>query len=445
LFGIYYEPSIREVNMFEEVLVEQNKHWQGNRYDEGVQRTVFSKAVPYLDNDFIVSICGVRRAGKSFLLKQLINYLLQDRDTPPQNILFLNLEDPVFNFYKDDVTYLEKVFQDYLKLNIPEGRIYLLLDEVQFFKDWEVFVKSKYEKKGIKIIVTGSNSRLISSDMATLLSGRTLVVNIFPFSFIEMLKANRIDVRNSVSLIENRNRIKKLLDEFIIYGGFPLVVSESNRDVKSDILKNYYQNIFFNDIVPRFDIKKTPAAEKLLYYLMSNISSLFSYNNLSKIVSLTDKTVKEYIDYFCQSLLLFQVNRFFPSVKRQITSPTKIYSIDNGFVNAIAFKISENLGPLFENAVAIDLHRKEMKYFYFLSPNQREVDFFMPDSEDKLIQVCYQLRHEKTRDREINSLLAAMKETGIKESLLVTLDEEGELKKEDFHIHILPAWKYFSL
>ena len=430
--------------MFEEVLVEQNKHWQGKSYEKGIQRTIFSKAVPYLENNFIISICGVRRAGKSFLLKQLINYLLQNQGIPPQNILFLNLEDPVFNFYKDDVTYMEKAFQDYLKLHNPKGKLYLFLDEVQFFKDWEVFVKSKFERKGIKILVTGSNSRLISTDMATLLSGRTLVLNILPFSFKEMLTAKEIDAVDKVSLISNKNRVKPLLDEYIMFGGFPEVVFESNRDIKKDILKNYYQNIFFNDIVPRFDIKKTQAAEKLLYYLLSNVSSVFSYNNLSKMISLADKTVKEYIGYFSQSLLLFQVDRFFSSVRRQITGPKKVYSIDNGLVNAIAFKISQNLGPLFENSVAIDLLRREMKFFYYLSANKREVDFFMPDSEDQLIQVCYEFRHDKTRERELTSLIGAMKETGIKKSLVVTLEEEEEVEKNGFHIHILPAWKYFT-
>jgi len=431
--------------MFEEVLVEQNKHWQGKLYDEGVQRTIFPKVVSYLENDFIVSICGVRRAGKSFLLKQLINHLIQDHHIPPKNILFLNLEDPVFNFYKDDVMYMEKAFQDYLKLHNPKGKLYLFLDEIQFFKDWQVFVKAKFENKDVKIFVTGSNSRLISTDMATLLSGRTLVVNILPFSFKEILKTNGIDSYNIMSLISEKNRIKALLDEYIIFGGFPEVVFESQHDIKKDILKNYYQNIFFNDIVPRFDIKKTQLAEKLLYYLLSNISSIFSYNNLARMISLADKTVKEYIGYFSQSLLLFQVDRFFASVRNKITGPNKIYSIDTGLVNAIAFKISDNLGPLLENTVAVDLLRSEKKFFYYLSGNHREVDFFIPDAEDKIIQVCLELKHDKTRQRELNALEEVMIETGIKESFVITLDEEQEIEKEDIHIHIIPAWKYFTL
>lgn len=430
--------------MFEEVLVEQNKHWQGIKYDAGVKRTIFDKAVNYMDNDFIISICGVRRAGKSTLLKQIINHCIQVKKIKPGNILFLNLEDPVFNYYKDDVANLEKVFQDFLKLHDPGGKVYLFLDEVQFFKNWEVFVKSKYEKKGIKILITGSNSRLLSADLATLLSGRTLEVNVFPFSFKEILKAKEINPGNKVSLLSQKNRVKSLLDEYILYGGFPEVVFEKKRELKKDILKNYYRNIFYNDIVPRFDIKKSQLAEKLLYYLLSNPAALSSYNNLSKIISLADKTIKEYTGYFSQSLLLFCVDRFSPSVGKQIRSLKKVYAMDNGLVNAIAFKIMENLGPLFENIIAIDCLQRDMKFFYYISGNNKEVDFIIPDAEEKLVQVCYVMKNEKTRKREITALQSVMKETGIKKSLLVTIDEEEEIQVNGFQINVIPAWKYFT-
>lgn len=431
--------------MFEEVLVEQNKHWRDLKYYTGIKRTIFDKAISYIDNDFIISICGVRRAGKSTLLKQMIEHLVEVKKVNPSNILFLNLEDPVFHYYKDEVINLENIFQDFLKLQNPDGSIYLFLDEVQFFKNWEVFVKSKYEKKGIKIVITGSNSRLLSTELVTLLSGRTLTIDVLPFSFKEILRAKGIDNLDRVNIISQKHRIKSLFDEYIVYGGFPQVVFENDKEIKKDILKNYYQNIFYNDIVPRFEIKKTQFAEKLLYYLLSNIAAPFNYNRLSKIVSLTDKTIKEYAEYFKQSLLLFWIDRFSPSVGKQIGSSKKVYSIDNGLVNAIAFKISENMGPLFENTAAVDLMRKEKTFFYYLSSNKREVDFFIPEAEDKLVQVCYEMKKEQTREREISALLSGMKETGIKESLLVTLDEEEEVRVDDFHIDVIPAWKYFTL
>ncbi len=430
--------------MFEEVLVEQNRHWRNIKYDPGIRRTLFDKALSYMKNDFIVSVCGVRRAGKSTLLKQLINHLIESEEVPPANILFLNLEDPVFNLYKDDVANLNTVFQDYMKLQDPVGKVYLFLDEVQFFKNWQVFVKSKYERGGIKLVVTGSNSRLLSSELVTLLSGRTLVLNVLPFSFKEILRARGIDSTDTVNLLAQRYRVESLFDEYLQYGGFPQVVFETDKIVKKDILKNYFQNIFYNDIVPRFEIKKTPYAEKLLYYLLTNVSTLISYNNLSKMVSLTDKTVKEYISYFSQSMMLFLVDRFAASVRKQISSPKKVYSIDNGLVNAIAFKLSGNFGPLFENAVALELLRRGMKFFYYLSPAApgKEVDFFIPESEDKLLQVCYDLKNEKARKRELASVQYVMNETGIGSSIIITPDEDGEVKQEGCHIKIVPAWKF---
>lgn len=157
---------------------------------------------------------------------------------------------------------------------------------------------------------------------------------------------------------------------------------------------------------------------------------------------MTDKTVKEYANYFRQSLLLFWVDRFSPSVAKQIGSDKRIYAIDNGLVNAIAFKISENLGPLLENTIAIDFLGKDVPFFYFQTENKREVDFFIPDAEHKLVQVCYEMKMPKTRKREIEALLSGMKETGIKESLLITYDDEEVLDSDGFQIKVIPAWKY---
>lgn len=433
--------------MFEQVLIEQNRHWQNSAYDAGIKRTVFDKALSYMENDFIISICGVRRAGKSTLLKQIINHLTGTENIPPKSIFFLNLEDPVFNFHKDDVSVLEKIFREYMALQNPEGKVYLFLDEVQFFKDWQVFVKSKYEKKGVKIIVAGSNSRLLSAELVTILSGRTLVVDVFPFSFKEFLQANGITASNTVELLIQANRVQGLFNEYFLYGGFPQVTFEKNNDVKKDVLKNYYQNIFYNDIVPRFEIKKAPYAEKLLYFLLTNISTQASYNNLSAIVSLSDKTVKEYISYFQQSLMIFQVNRFSPSLKKQLTANKKIYTIDNGLVNAVAFKLSENYGPLLENTIAVELMRRGTPFYYYHTSSAKEVDFFIPNAnqqDHKLVQVCYDLSAEKTMKREIASLKAVMQETGVNSALIITLNEEKEINDGALSIKILPAWKFLG-
>jgi predicted AAA+ superfamily ATPase len=150
--------------MFENVIVEQNQHWSGELYDQGVCRSYFPKLLEYLSTGMVVSIIGVRRAGKSTLLKQTINYLIAQK-IPPKNILFLNLEHPYFSSFNKDVHYLQKIYEDYLKIANPSDKIYILLDEVQFFQEWPIFVKSLYEQKKVQFILTGSNSTLLSSDL----------------------------------------------------------------------------------------------------------------------------------------------------------------------------------------------------------------------------------------------------------------------------------------
>jgi predicted AAA+ superfamily ATPase len=200
--------------MFESVLVDQNPHWDGAVYPEGVPRQVQDGVKQHLDLPHILSFIGVRRAGKSTLMRQMINHLIRERGVPPRNILFCNLEMPVLNRYRNDVANLDRIYEDYLKLAAPQGRVFVFLDEVQFFPDWQVFVKSPYEGGDIKFMVTASNSRLISSEFMTLLSGRTLPVEVMPFSFGEFLLA-----RNAFEIIvdplEGRRRHHEAMETWV--------------------------------------------------------------------------------------------------------------------------------------------------------------------------------------------------------------------------------------
>ncbi len=175
--------------MFDTILAEQNPHWMGRLYPETIERACFGEILRFLNVPHVVSITGVRRAGKSTLLKQTINYLLTHLNIAPENIVFLNLEHPYLNQYKNDVIYLEKIFENYVKIAKPQGRIYCFLDEIQFFDRWPIFIKSHYEQKNIKFFITGSNSFLMSQDLLTLLSGRTLPVEVFPLFFQEFVSA----------------------------------------------------------------------------------------------------------------------------------------------------------------------------------------------------------------------------------------------------------------
>ena len=198
--------------MFENVLVEQNPHWTGTLYPQGIDRKCFKEVLSYLKVHPVISVTGVRRAGKSILLKQTINYLIEEEKVPPKNILFANLEHPYFSQYSEEVKYLEILFEDYLKIADPKGKIYCFLDEIQFFNKWPVFVKAHYEQLKVKFVITGSNSFLMSHDLLTLLSGRTLPVEVYPLSFGEIIEAKIMKNPTPLGLVQQRHEIRRLLD-----------------------------------------------------------------------------------------------------------------------------------------------------------------------------------------------------------------------------------------
>lgn len=430
--------------MFEPVIVDQNPHWDGTLYQEGVSRDILSKVKEYLGLPHIIALVGVRRSGKSTLVRQTINYLIRDMDVSPRNILFLNLENPQFSRHRTDVSYLERAYDDYLKLVAPVGPVYCCLDEVHFFPEWQVFVKAKYEQQNIKFIVTGSNSHLLTSEFITLLSGRAMPVEVYPFSFLEFIAANGLVISDMVAEARQRNRLRKLLDDYLRFGGFPETSTVDAQATKNEILVMYARNILYQDIAPRFSIKKAVDLENLFFYLASNIASLYSFNKLAALVGLNDKTVKEYLGYFSDAYLLFTLDSFAYSVKEQIKSPKKVYAIDTGMAGAVGFSFSENFGHLLENLVYLELKRRGHKLYYYKTGNGLEVDFACCTGGNvtQLIQVVHTLGDEGTRNRELRSLVKALDETGLVRGEIITYEEEEELAIDGKTIRLIPAYKY---
>lgn len=430
--------------MFEDVLVNQNPHWDGLVYPEGVPRRILEYVKKHLDLPQVLSFVGVRRAGKSTLMRQVINHLIRDHGIPPRNILFCNLEMPVLNRYRTDVANLDRLYEDYLKLAAPEGRIYIFLDEVQFFPDWQVFVKYRYEQGGLKFLVTGSNSRLLSSEFMTLLSGRTLSVEVFPFSFVEFLLARGITVSDEVSVLQQRLRLQTLGDEYLQTGGFPEVVSLEVQAFRNEVLGMYARTILQQDIVPRFAVKKPADLETLFLYLMTNVSALYSPKRLADLVGLSDKTVKDYLAYYGDVRLLFTLDLFNFSLKKQIRSPRKIYAVDTGLAAAVTTRFSENTGRYLENLVFLELHRRGEEMFYYRTTNGLEVDFLCrrDNRPTALIQTAWSMKAEDTRKRELRALAKAMTELNLQEALIVTHEEEEEIPVNGKTVRLIPAWRF---
>jgi len=395
------------------ILIEQNLHWSGKK-QSFIKRTQLNRLIQYIPLKQIITITGIRRCGKSTLAKQAIWYLIED-GVPVNNILFVNLEQPYFLEYKHNPSYLNTIYEEYLKLMNPEGKVYVVFDEIQFFDDWQVYIKSKYESSEIKFILIGSNSSMLSNELNTLLSGRSLNIHLDTFSFGEFLDFKGIEYKNEFDKVKNRIDIQRAKDEYMKWGGFYEVFEVKEESIKKDILISYAKNIIYQDIVPRHNIRNSEVLERLFFYLLLNVTGVLNYTTLSKTFSISDKSIKEYINYFEDVFLLKRVDKFHNKQKEQIKSSKKIYALDNGFLQ-ISPKNSDNLGASLENLVFNVLNSQALHVTYL--KETYEVDFY---TKDTMYQVSYDISEEKTKNREINAFGYFEKNKKI-DKILITYD-----------------------
>ena len=397
------------------LLIEQNRHWLGET-QYATPREQLNKLISYLSLKQIITITGIRRCGKSTLAKQAIKHLIEN-GVNPLNILFVNLEQPMFLEYRENPNYLDVIYNEYLKLNNPQGKIYVIFDEIQYFNSWQVYIKSKYESSDIKFIITGSNSSMLSNELNTLLSGRALNIHLDTFSFSEFLTYKDIPHNTALEKTANHINISRAKDEYLKWGGFYEVFNTDDEIIKKEILISYVKNIIYQDIIPRYNIRNTQAVEKLFFYLLTNATSLINYSSLAKTFELSDKSIKEYLNYFEDVFLLKRVDRYHTKTKEQIKSTKKVYILDNGFLQ-IAPTNSANLGTKLENMVFNTLNQR-YDFVYYLKDNL-EIDFY---ANDTLYQVSYSINDSKTKKREI-SAIENFKKMG-KKYKLITYNENN--------------------
>lgn len=376
----------------------------------------------------IIVISGIRRCGKSTLLKQISNNY--------SNYYYLNFEDErLIDFdYKDFNVLLEIFFKLYGEQKI------ILFDEIQNIFGWEKFVRRLFED-GYKIFITGSNAKLLSSEIATTLTGRNLTKQLFPFSFKECLEYNNFEIKE-IYLTKEKSKLMKHLNKYFQMGGFPEVVKSDDVDE----LKQLYQDTIIKDLLVRFKIRETKAFRELVLYLISNITNKISYNNLKVNLGFSSTTsVKNYVDFLEEVYLLFSLNKFDYSVKKQMSNDRKIYCIDCGLVNANSFKFTEERGKILENIVFLELKRKNLDIYYH--GGLKECDFVVKEGTKitSAIQVCDSMDLIETRKREVSGLIDAMKSYKLKEGIIITYDTEDEFFEEGFKIQVVPIWKYLTL
>jgi hypothetical protein len=391
----------------------------------------------------ILVIKGVRRSGKSFIMRQFAKELVK-KEVDKEDILIVNFEDPRFTELNTEI--LQEIYETYLEFLRPKGKPFIFLDEVQEVKEWEKWARTLHELNKAKIFVSGSNAKLLSKELATLLTGRHLDITIFPLSFREYLLFNNVNIKDKLDLISKSIEIKGLLRQYLEFGSFPEVVLSRE---KKEILLSYFEDILNKDLIRRFRIRKPEKLKSLAKFYLSNVSSLITFSSIEKFLGASADTIEKFSGYLETAYLLFFLKRFSFKVKEQEKSPRKVYAIDTGLANTIGFRFSENVGRLAENIVFLELKRKqvtnpELELYYWKDQHHREVDFVVKDGlkVKELIQVCWGLHRTETRNRELKSLLKAMEEFKLKEASVITEDYESEEEIKDKKIKFLPLWKW---
>ena len=414
--------------------------------DTGVKRKDYlSQIKPFLKTNQAIVLTGVRRSGKSTILLQLVKELI-DSGVNPKDTLIINLED--YRWENLSLQLLDQIYTFYLKKINQSRPFYLFLDEIHKIIGWERFVRTLIDKKEAKVVVSGSNAKLISQELGTLLTGRHVGLKVYPPTFKELLDLRNLNVNSELDLFRKKTEINNFIDEAFDYGFFPEIILAEEEKVKLKILRDGLDSIITRDVAERYKIREKEKIRSLMRYYLSNTSTSVSFNKLREMLNLPLRTIERFSQYLEEAYLIIFLKRFSYKVKEQEKSPRKVYCIDLGLVNASGFKFIENKSQLMENLVFLELTKKEQEVYYWKNPQQEEVDFVVKDGIKiiQLIQVCFNIENPDTKNRELRSLIKASKELKCKTLLVITKDYDGEEKIEWFGdkavIKFIPLWKW---
>lgn len=406
-------------DILKEVLLKQRKPLER----ELIRRDKSKDLISFAKTPFIVLLSGIRRCGKSTLLKQ--DFF--------ENSYYVNFDDE--RFIDFSVRDFSKMYEA-LKELFGEKK-YFIFDEIQNIKGWERFVRRLHDE-GNKIFVTGSNATLLSKELGTHLTGRNITAELYPFSFNEFLRFKNINFNIKKLVSEDRAKIKRSFNEYISKGGFP----DFLKTEKEEYLKSLYENILYRDIISRYNIQSERQIKEVVYHSISNIGKEISFNSIKKIVGVSNPTtIRDFFHYLNNSYLLFLIRRYNSSLKKQIQVPKKVYCIDTGIASYLGFRPSQDTGRLLENLVFLQLKRGTGDIYYH--KEEHECDFIIKEGINikKAIQVCYEI-NENNKQRELAGLIDACKTYDLKQGLLLTYDQEDEFKKENIKITMKPIWKW---
>ena len=379
--------------------------------------------------DLCLALTGVRRSGKSSMTVQLALGRLDET-------FFFNFEDPIF-FPGATVEVLDQLLSLYEE-EMGEMPKLVILDEIQNVQGWERWVRKAIDLGHYQIVVTGSSSHLLSSEIATAVSGRVIEQTIWPLSFSEYL----IFLDKTPS---TKGTWVRSLEEYLRWGGFPKVILTPDENDRIILLKQYLSDIVLRDVVARHSIKNQQALHQIVSFYLTGLSCLHSYNSLRKAFEISIELASTLTGYLTQAFLVFEMSRYHANLKVQARDPKKIYVIDTGLRTVSLQSDREDWGRLAENAVYLELRRRNKQIFYY--KQVQEVDFVITElgKPVEAIQVCYSdLEDQETRNREINALLECLNALKLSSGKILTFSLEDVLLKEGKEIHFIPLYKWLS-
>lgn len=407
-----------------EILKEQQticKDWIVN--SNPVSREIESQYFSFLKTPMIKVIMGPRRCGKSFFSIYPL---------PLDKLVYINFDDErFFNFKAND---LNKIYEAALRIN--PNPTYLIFDEIQNITGWELFL-NRLKRKGLNIIVTGSNSKLLSKELATHLTGRTLTLELLPFSFREYLDYFKISPTTNF-LPEHIATIKNKFELYLKNGGFP---ETFNNSASAEYLRELFSRIISKDLVERYQIRDVKSLRALAHIMMSYNSQELNYLKIkNSFSSLSINTLRRYIECLKETYLFSEIESYSTKIRERLTKSRKVYSLDTGMYNSLSDNPNRTLGRQLESLIYVELRRRRNQSIYFLRLNRFEIDFVITKKGkiEELIQVCWDFNIENTRNHELRTFAEAEKVLGKQKKTILTMDSEeliGDIK-------VLPVWKW---
>ena len=417
-------------------------------YEEGVPEKNHPRVVEYYEKARnATSIIGMRRVGKTYVAFRRIQELLSD-GIPLERIVYINFDDERLRGVSANDLKLIGEIHAAMYPEAAKEKCWYFLDELQDVDGWELFARRLVDSNRVQLCLTGSSAKLLSSEVATQLRGRSLDVEIFPLSFAEYLTFNGLvkTVPQTPFSPRTAGLLRNAMIRYLEEGGFPDIQGEDLR-IRNKLLQEYVNAVVYRDVIERHEISSTQALRYTLDYIIHNYARKISTRAISgalRAIGASDnrERISEYLQYFVNAYLIYPVSIRTDSLAVRRTNPDKFYIVDTGLIRAMTPKNDAERGWLLENLVFMHLRRGNNKIEYYINKSGGEVDFLVTDQNSKsrqLIQVAWNMEKSETSDRELSALRLARDEIKVKDCLIVTWDSETVL---DDGIQVVPVWKW---